>query len=241
MSLFQKRRLLLLQACLALLISTATSTKSTLFESGTVISFDDATKTPMVLWNTSLLVTGDRIAAIFEDTQNITIPSGTERVSAKGKIISPGFVDTHRHGWQTAYKTLGSNTTLAEYFERYGEFTQASTVFTANDVYLGQLTGIYEALNSGVTSILEHAHATFSNETSAAYLNASIESGVRMWWCYAFHTLSNGFSIEDQMANFQELSQDERLDQSLVEMGMAYDAFASATTDEIQLIVDLAQ
>ncbi|EOD52256.1 putative amidohydrolase family protein [Neofusicoccum parvum UCRNP2] len=241
MSLFQQRRLLLLQACLALLISTATSTKSTLFESGTVISFDDAAKTPMVLWNTSLLVTGDRITAIFDDTQNITIPSGTERVSAKGKIISPGFVDTHRHGWQTAYKTLGSNTTLAEYFERYGEFTQASTVFTADDVYLGQLTGIYEALNSGVTSILEHAHATFSNETSAAYLNASIESGVRMWWCYAFHTLSNGFSIEDQMANFQELSQDERLDQSLVEMGMAYDAFASATTDEIQSIVDLAQ
>lgn len=101
--------------------------------------------------------------------------------------------------------------------------------------------GIYEALNSGVTSILEHAHGTFSNDTSAAYLNASMDSGVRMWFCYALHELSNGFSISDQMANFEELSQDSRLDDSLVEMGLAYDAFASASSDEIQSIVSLAK
>lgn len=241
MALLQRRNLPLLQTCVSVLASTAAAANSTLFERGTVISFDDAAKTPKVLWNTSVLVTGDRIAAIFDDSQNVTIPADAERVSAEGKIISPGFVDTHRHGWQTAYKTLGSNTTLAEYFERYGEFTQASTVFTADDVYLGQLVGIYEALNSGVTSILEHAHATFSNDTSAAYLNASIDSGVRMWWCYAFHELSNGFSIEEQMANFQDLAEDERLSNSLVEMGMAYDAFASASSAQIQSVIDLAK
>ncbi|KAL1625452.1 hypothetical protein SLS54_003544, partial [Diplodia seriata] len=230
-------------ACLALLTSTAACANSTLFERGTVISFDDATKTPKVLRNTSLLITGDRIAAIFDDSQNVTIPAGTERISAEGKILTPGFVDTHRHGWQTAYKTLGSNTTLAEYFARYGEFTQASTVFSAEDVYLGQLVGIYEALNSGVTSILEHAHATFSNDTASAYLNASIDSGVRMWWCYAFHELDNGFSVADQMANFRELNAglSARQDNSLVEMGMAYDAFASADADEIQAVIELAK
>lgn len=104
-----------------------------------------------------------------------------------------------------------------------------------------QLVGIYEALNSGVTSILEHAHATFSNDTSAAYLNASIDSAVRMWWCYAFHELSNGFTIEDQIANFRDLRREERLGASLVEMGMAYDGFASAPPDEIQAVIDLAK
>lgn len=101
--------------------------------------------------------------------------------------------------------------------------------------------GIYEALNSGVTSILEHAHATFSNDTSTAYLNASIDSGVRMWFCYALHELSNGFSILDQISNFKDLRQDSRLDGSLVEMGLAYDAFASAPSDLIQSIIDLAK
>ncbi|KAF9639241.1 putative amidohydrolase family protein [Lasiodiplodia theobromae] len=239
---FQNRKnVALWQACIALLASTAASANSTLFERGTVISFDDASQSLKVLRNTSVLITGDRIAAIFDSSQDVTIPSGTERISAEDKIISPGFVDTHRHGWQTAYKTLGSNTTLAEYFSRYGEFTQASTVFGADDVYLGQLVGIYEALNSGVTSILEHAHATFSNDTSAAYLKASMDSGVRMWWCYAFHELSNGFSIAEQVANFKELNQNERLGESLVEMGMAYDAFASGSSEEIQSIIDLAK
>lgn len=101
--------------------------------------------------------------------------------------------------------------------------------------------GIYEALNSGVTSILEHAHGTFSNETSTAYLNASMDSGVRVWFCYAFHELSNGFSIADQMSNFKELRQDSRLEDSLVEMGLAYDAFTSASPDLIQSIIDLAK
>lgn len=215
---------------------------SVLFERGTIITFNNASQSLEVLRNASLLTSGDRITAIFEDsTANITIPPGTQRVSAEGKIISPGFVDTHRHGWQTAYKTLGSNTTLAEYFDRYGEFTQAGTVFKGDDVYLGQLAGIYEALNSGVTTILEHAHATFSNETAAAYLNASIDSGVRMWFCYALHTLSNGFSVADQMANYKDLIRDERLPESLVKMGLAYDAFASASDDEIRSVLDLAK
>lgn len=131
------------QTCLCQIATAAASSKyaSTLFERGTVITFDDEANSIKILSNASVLVTGDRIAAIFEDVghNNVTIPPATERVSAIGKIVSPGFVDTHRHGWQTAYKTLGSNTTLAEYFKRYGEFTQAGTVFTADDVYLGQV------------------------------------------------------------------------------------------------------
>lgn len=101
--------------------------------------------------------------------------------------------------------------------------------------------GIYEALNSGVTSILEHAHATFSNNTSTAYLNASIDSGVRMWFCYALHELSNGFSISEQMSNFKQMRQDSRLSDGLVEMGLAYDAFASASSEVIQSVIDLAK
>lgn len=138
-------KLRFLQACTALLSVAAASSNytSTLFEKGTVISFNNTTDSLRVLYNASVLVTNDRIAAIFENSDEVTVPSGTERVSVEGKIVSPGFVDTHRHGWQTAYKTLGSNTTLAEYFDRYGEFTQAGTEFTADDIYLGQVRNYF--------------------------------------------------------------------------------------------------
>ncbi|KEQ90780.1 hypothetical protein AUEXF2481DRAFT_33721 [Aureobasidium subglaciale EXF-2481] len=211
---------------LASFSATALCANSTLFHGGTIITFDEASQLPVALHGSSLLVTGDSIAKIFESSDNVTLPTGTEIIDVAGKIVSPGFIDTHRHSWQTAYKTLGSNTTLAEYFGRYGEFTQAGTVFRPEDIYYGTLAGLYEPLDAGVTTILEHAHGTFSNETSNAYLEAVIDSGVRMAFCYAFHELSNGFSFEEQLANFADLMKNERLNsQDLVQIGIAYDAF----------------
>ncbi|KAB2571020.1 5-methylthioadenosine/S-adenosylhomocysteine deaminase [Lasiodiplodia theobromae] len=216
--------------------------RSTLLENGTVISFDDASQSLKVLHNTSVLVTGTRIAAIFDsNTSNPPdIPKDAERVDASNKIISPGFVDTHRHGWQTQFRTLASNTTLAEYFYRYGQYTQAKTVFTPSDIYYGQLAGIYEALNAGVTSILEHAHGTFSPEASAASLQASLDSGVRMWWCYGFSAFDDA-SIADfrtQAASHPSLAPNA---DSLVQYGMAYDGWASASASEIDSVVALAR
>ncbi|KAI4722415.1 Metallo-dependent hydrolase [Aureobasidium sp. EXF-10727] len=233
---FHSGRLL---AGLASLSATALCANSTLFQGGTIITFDEASRLPVALHGSSLLVTGDSIAKIFDSSDNVTIPTGTEIVNVEGKIVSPGFIDTHRHSWQTAYKTLGSNTTLAEYFSRYGEFTQAGTVFGPDDIYYGTLAGLYEPLDAGVTTILEHAHGTFSNETSTAYLNAVIDSGVRMAFCYAFHELSNGFSFEEQLANFADLMKNDRLNsQDLVQIGIAYDAFIQ-DNNNTQAIVDL--
>ena len=217
--------------------------KSILFRGGTVLAFDDAAERVSVLVETSVLVTGDRIQAIFNASESvsISIPPDTEIIPAEGKIISPGFVDTHRHGWETAYKTLASNTTLAEYFPRYSEYSMAQRVFSAEDVYYGQLVGIYEALNSGVTSILDHAHHTWSNETAFAGLNASIDSGARVWWCYAIHHLTNGFSVAEQMANFRAIHGDERWMNTSVSLGLAYDNFGSAIADEINAVIDLAK
>ncbi|KAH7176779.1 hypothetical protein EDB81DRAFT_940650 [Dactylonectria macrodidyma] len=213
--------------------------KSTLFENGTVISFDDGTQDLKVLRNTSVLVVGDRIAAIFGSgsPSPVTIPPNTEKVSAVDKIISPGFIDTHRHGWQTAYKTLAANTTLAEYFQRYSHFSQAAKVFTPEDIYYGQLAGIYESLNAGVTSILDHCHGTFSPEASAASLNASIDSGIRMWWCYGFIQYNDA-----QIADFRTMRRSEKLAGSnLVKMGMAYDGWMSASSEEAQSVIQLAR
>ena len=49
-----------------------------------------------------MLIQGDTIVAIRE---NIDPPSdNTEVIDCKGMIISPGFVDTHHHLWQTHLK-----------------------------------------------------------------------------------------------------------------------------------------
>jgi cytosine/adenosine deaminase-related metal-dependent hydrolase len=152
---------------------------SKLLSGGTIIAFNETTADLQVIRNGSLLLTGDRIISIFNTSSPPNLPSDIEVIDCTERIITPGFIDTHRHGWQTVYKTLGSNTTLAEYLLRYGQFVSAS-YFTPEDVYISQLTGIYETLAAGVTTILDHAHHTWTPEHSAAGLNASIDSGARV-------------------------------------------------------------
>jgi cytosine/adenosine deaminase-related metal-dependent hydrolase len=132
---------------------------STLLAGGTVIAFDSSAESLQVLRNGSVLVTDDRIVTVAAAGEEVSLPSDTVTINVTDKIISPGFVDTHHHGWQTFFKTLGSNTSLVEYFGRYGEFASAGLI-DADDVYVSQLAGIYEALNAGVTTILDHAHHT---------------------------------------------------------------------------------
>jgi len=212
---------------------------SVLFEHGTVISFDDETQDLRILYDTSVLVIADRIAAIFDSSSGspVTVPSDAQKVSAANKIISPGFIDTHRHGWQTAYRTIAANTTLAEYFKHYSQFSQAAKVFTPEDIYYVHLAGIYDYLNARVTSALDHCHGTFSPEASAASLKASIESGIRMWWCYGFIDYNDA-----QVADFHAIHRSEDLATSnLVQMGMAYDGWMSASSAEAQSVIQLAK
>ncbi|KAF7115454.1 hypothetical protein CNMCM5793_002412 [Aspergillus hiratsukae] len=221
--------------------------ESILFQdAAAVISFNNTSESVQVIYNASVLVTGDTVAAIVPASEHVQLPANTTVIPSEGKIISPGFVDTHRHSWQTAFKTLGSNTSLAEYFVRYGEFSPAKRLFTPEDVYLGQLTGLYESLNSGVTSILDHAHHTWSNATTLAGLQATVDSGARSWWCFTFHNISDptwvtNYTREAQIADFIHLSEHGPWRKSdTVSLGIAYDNFAIEDAYSIEQITSLA-
>lgn len=51
---------------------------------------------------TDILISGNKISQIGKD---LTAPSSsTTTIDCTDKIISPGFVDTHHHVWQTPLK-----------------------------------------------------------------------------------------------------------------------------------------
>ena len=204
-----------------LLSGSLAAAKSILFTGATIIGFDNATESLQITRDGSLLVTNDRIVGIYPRPPPVT--SDTETVDARGKIISPGFIDTHRHGWQTGFKTIASNTSLVEYFGRYGEFAVAG-LLTPEDVYIGQLAGLYEALAAGVTTTLDHAHHTWSNATAEAGLQASIDSGARVFWSYAFHNVTN-YTTTEQIAHFRALATKGSYKGTRTSLGLAYDSF----------------
>ena len=53
---------------------------------------------------------------------------------------------------------------------------------TADQVRIGQLAGCLEALHSGVTTILDHFHSSYSPAIVDACLEATIQSGARVIW-----------------------------------------------------------
>lgn len=231
----------LMTICLAAWVGDA-SAASILLRGGTIIAFDNTTSDLEVHRDSSLLIVNDRITAIFPiaNPDKVAIPSGTTTIDATGKIISPGFVDTHRHGWQTQFKTIASNTTLSQYFYRYGEFV-AFAGYTAADVYSGQLTGNLEALNAGVTSILDHSHATWSDETADAALSGSIDSGARVFHAVALHELPNGYTIAQQIAKIKNMATTGRYRNTPVSLGVAYDRFEAAPRGEVNTVISLAK
>lgn len=60
-----------------------------------------------------LLIDGDRIQAIQE---TINPDDTMTTVDCTGKLISPGFIDTHHHVWQSQQKGLHSNQILLDYY-----------------------------------------------------------------------------------------------------------------------------
>lgn len=219
---------------------TAVSAASILFKGGTIIAFNNQTQGLKVIRGGSVLVTNDRIAGVFNSAPPKT-PPGTEIVDITGKIITPGFIDTHRHGWQTVFKTMASNTTLIEFFGRYSSFV-APFFWTPSDVYDSQLAGLYESLNAGVTSTLDHATNTWSKDAATSGLQASIDSGARVFWGFSFANLTDVITVEQLYPIFRELAKNPSLKASPTTIAIAYDGWGpNPNIAEINKIMALAQ
>lgn len=159
---------------------------------GTVIAFNDTTQKVEVVREASVLIKDDRITAIAPDAE-IESPEDAEIINVHGKIVSPGFINTHVHMWQTVFRTLGPNITLAQYFSGWLNQFAPSTVaaFKPQDIYVSCLQGYMEGLSGGVTSYLDHAHNNWAPEMTKPGYDAAKDSGARVWWCYDVRNLEN--------------------------------------------------
>lgn len=214
-----------------------------LFSGGTIIAWDDATNSIEVLRDHSVLVEDNIIKSIFPGiSSNTTLPTDLRIINSTNDILTPGFIDTHRHSWQTALKTLGSNATLIDYFPKFGFPGAPSTTFSPEDVHISQLAGLYEAMNAGVTTIVDSAHASWSEEHAMAALEGSFESGMRGVWAFQLgDSVSTGWKFDEQVTFFKNVSKDERWSSSATTIGIAYDTFDGGNQTQTQIVLDLAR
>jgi cytosine/adenosine deaminase-related metal-dependent hydrolase len=149
---------------------------SILLQNGTVLLHGEDDRVKAV--ELSLLIQGNKIAKIDKD---ISVETSTEVIDCTGKIISPGFIDTHHHLWQTQLKGRHANEVLLEYMVT-GNWQSSN--FSSADFFWGQLGGCLEAVCAGTTTVVDHAHLNYSPESSKFAISATVSSGIRSIFGY---------------------------------------------------------
>jgi 5-methylthioadenosine/S-adenosylhomocysteine deaminase len=91
-----------------------------------------------------------------------------EIVDASDAIVMPGFVDAHRHTWDTLLRNSG----LADVSDMVGQITP-------DELHTATLLGLLGALGSGTTTVVDWCDAATTPEHVDAALQAHADAGIR--------------------------------------------------------------
>jgi 5-methylthioadenosine/S-adenosylhomocysteine deaminase len=127
-----------------------------------------------------VLIDGGRIEAVAPRLE----VADTDVLDASAHVVMPGFVDTHRHTWQTSFRGICADWTLMDYFR--GIRQTISPNCTAEDVYAGNYVGALEALDAGVTTVLDFSHCNNTPEHADGALQGLRDAGIRAIFGYGY-------------------------------------------------------
>jgi 5-methylthioadenosine/S-adenosylhomocysteine deaminase len=123
-----------------------------------------------------VLLAGDTIEAVGPDLA-AAAGDGAVVIDAAEKIVLPGFVDSHVHAWEGAIRGIAPNADFVEYMATtHGGVAKH---MTPEDIAVGQRITVAQALNCGVTTIIDNSHNSRTAEHSDAAIEALRETGIR--------------------------------------------------------------
>jgi 5-methylthioadenosine/S-adenosylhomocysteine deaminase len=156
-----------------------TDGRRVLVKGGSVLSMDDKVGNFAI---GDVLVEGTKIVEVGANID----ASDAVVIDAKGKIVMPGFVDTHHHQFETALRSQLANGILindgrpanaANYYETI--LQGFSMVYRPEDVYINELFGGIAQLDAGVTTVMDVSQIHHSPEHSDAAIEGLQDAGRR--------------------------------------------------------------
>ena len=132
-----------------------------------------------------VLVEGSKIVAVGP---NLKPGANAGIIDATGRVVMPGFVDTHHHQFETALRSFlangilindGSGTPSADptYYEYI--LLKLAPVYRPEDVYISELFGGLAQLDGGVTTVHDISQIHHSPAHSDAAIQALFDTGRR--------------------------------------------------------------
>jgi cytosine/adenosine deaminase-related metal-dependent hydrolase len=155
--------------------------KRTLIKGGIVLTQDP---TLVELPNADILIEDDRIEAVGPNLD----PADAEVIDATGDIVIPGFVDTHRHTWETSIRTSAPDYTLGAYFGAI--LDKFAPNYRPDDVYAGNLWGSLECINAGITTLVDWSHIMNTPDHADEAVRGLKDSGIRSVFAFGFPNTS---------------------------------------------------
>ena len=136
-----------------------------------------------------VLVEGKTIRAVRPNLPT----GGADVIDARGRIVMPGFIDTHHHQFETALRSFladgllihdgnsgpSGNTTYFEFV-----LLTFAPVYRPQDVYINELFGGLSQLDDGVTTVHDVSQIHYSPQHSNAAVQALFDTGRRAAFGY---------------------------------------------------------
>jgi 5-methylthioadenosine/S-adenosylhomocysteine deaminase len=131
-----------------------------------------------------VLIDGDRIAEVGRDLS----AADARTIDATGDVVIPGFIDTHRHTWETSIRTSAPDYALITYFSAI--LDKFAPHYRPDDVYAGNLWGALECINAGITTLVDWSHIMNTPDHADAAIHGLQESKLRSVFAYGFGNTS---------------------------------------------------
>jgi 5-methylthioadenosine/S-adenosylhomocysteine deaminase len=136
-----------------------------------------------------VLVEGNKILAVRPNLS----AGNADVIDARGRIVMPGFIDTHHHQFETALRSFladgilihdgnsgpSGNTTYFEFI-----LLTFAPVYRPQDVYINELYGGLAQLDDGVTTVHDVSQIHYSPQHSDAAVQALFDTGRRAAFGY---------------------------------------------------------
>jgi len=131
-----------------------------------------------------VLVEDDKIADVARDIS----ADGAQVIDAAGDIVIPGFIDTHRHTWETSIRTCAPDYALIAYFGNI--LDKFAPHYRPDDVYAANLWGSLECINAGITTLVDWSHIMNTPDHADAAIKGLQDSQLRSVFAYGFGNTS---------------------------------------------------
>ena len=131
-----------------------------------------------------VLVDGDKIVEVG---RNISA-ADAEVIDATGDIVIPGFIDTHRHTWETSIRTCAPDYALITYFGSI--LDKFAPHYRPDDVLAANRWGALECINAGITTLVDWSHIMNTPAHADAAIEGLQDTGLRSVFAYGFGNTS---------------------------------------------------